>query len=71
MRIPRLLASQLLNAWATDSTSPRWRLELLADVCDKGYTGQTVAQAADLAAVGMDIGSGPKPANGFQVQPRR
>lgn len=38
---------------------------------DKGYTGATVAQAAQRAGVSVDIVSGPKPASGFRVQPRR
>ncbi len=37
---------------------------------DKGYTGQTVAESATQAGVSVEIGSGPKPADGFQVQPR-
>ena len=38
---------------------------------DKGYTGTTVAEAATKAGVSVDIVSGPKPASGFRVQPRR
>jgi transposase len=43
---------------------------------DKGYTGHTytghtVAESATQAGVSIDVVSGPKPANGFQVQPRR
>lgn len=38
---------------------------------DKGYTGTTVADAAQRAGVGVEIVSGPKPASGFRVQPRR
>ena len=38
---------------------------------DKGYTGPTVAHAADKAGVAIDIVSGPKPAGGFKVHPRR
>jgi transposase len=38
---------------------------------DKRYTGTTVAVAATKAGVSIDIVSGPKPASGFQVQPRR
>lgn len=39
--------------------------------CDKGYTGQTVADAAARAGVSIEVVSGPKPTNGFRVQPRR
>lgn len=38
---------------------------------DKGYTGATVAQGAQRAGVSVEVVSGPKPASGFQVQPRR
>jgi len=38
---------------------------------DKGHTGHTVAESATQAGVSIDVVSGPKPANGFQVQPRR
>lgn len=38
---------------------------------DKGYTGQAVAGSATQAGVSVEVVSGPKPANGFQVQPRR
>ena len=38
---------------------------------DKGYTGTTVVEAATNAGVSIDIVSGPKPAGGFHVQPRR
>jgi transposase len=38
---------------------------------DKRYTATTVAVAATKAGVSIDIVSGPKPASGFQVQPRR
>ena len=38
---------------------------------DKGYTGTTVTEAAAKAGISVDIVSGPKPANGFRVQPRR
>lgn len=38
---------------------------------DKGYTGATVRDAAAKAGVRIDIVSGPKPATGFPVQPRR
>jgi hypothetical protein len=38
---------------------------------DKGYTGSTVADAAAKAKVTIDVLSGPKPGNGFIVQPRR
>jgi transposase len=44
----------------------------IADVwADKGYTGTTVADVAAKAGVTVDIVSGPKPARGFTVQPRR
>jgi transposase len=38
---------------------------------DKGHTGATVAEAAQRAGVSVDTVSGPQPARGFQVQPRR
>jgi putative transposase len=38
---------------------------------DKGYTGRTVVEAPTKARVSIDIVSGPKPAGGFRVQPRR
>ena len=38
---------------------------------DKGYTGQAVAGSATQAGVSVEVVSGPKPATGFQVQPRR
>lgn len=38
---------------------------------DKGYTGQAVAQAARRHGVDVEVVSGPKPAGGFTVQPRR
>lgn len=38
---------------------------------DKGNTGQTVAKSATQAGISVEAVSGPKPANGFQVQPRR
>ncbi|MGB3285717.1 transposase [Mycolicibacter algericus] len=38
---------------------------------DKGYTGSAVAEAAQRADVSVDIVSGPNPASGFRVQPRR
>jgi transposase len=38
---------------------------------DKGYTGQAPALAATSAGVELEIVSGPKPASGFVVQPRR
>jgi transposase len=38
---------------------------------DNGYTGTTVTHAATNAGVAADIVSGPKPARGFIVQPRR
>lgn len=38
---------------------------------DKGYTGQAVTTAAAKASVTVDVASGPKPAHGFIVQPRR
>ncbi|ULN53419.1 transposase [Mycolicibacillus parakoreensis] len=37
---------------------------------DKGYTGATVAEAAERAGVSVDVVSGPKPVCGFRVQPR-
>lgn len=37
----------------------------------KGYTGPTVAEAATKAGASVEIVSGPKPASGFRVQPRR
>lgn len=39
--------------------------------CDKGYTGTTVAEAAQRAGVSVEIVSGPKPTSRFRVQPRR
>jgi len=38
---------------------------------DKGYTGQAVADAATRASIDLEVVSGPKPAGGFVVQPRR
>lgn len=38
---------------------------------DKGYTGPTVATAAQKAGIEDKIVSGPKPARGLVVQPRR
>lgn len=38
---------------------------------DKGYTGQTVADAAARASVSVEVVSRPKPDHGFIVQPRR
>ena len=38
---------------------------------DKGYTGQAPAEAAASAGIELDVISGPKPAGGFIVQPRR
>lgn len=38
---------------------------------DKGYTGPSVAAAAHKAGIEVEIVSGPKPARGFVVQPRR
>ena len=38
---------------------------------DKEYTGQATATAASSAGIELEIVSGPKPAGGFVVQPRR
>lgn len=38
---------------------------------DKGHTGPSVAAAAQKAGIEVEIVSGPKPARGFVVQPRR
>ena len=38
---------------------------------DKGYTGTAPAGAAAKAGIDLEIVSGPKPTNGFVVQPRR
>ena len=38
---------------------------------DKGYTGAAVASACQQAGVELEVVSGPKPAGGFTVQPRR
>jgi transposase len=38
---------------------------------DKGYTAQTVADAAARVGVNVEIVSGPKPGHGFTAQPRR
>jgi transposase len=38
---------------------------------DKGYTGQAPADAAATAGIELEIVSGPQPAGGFVVQPRR
>lgn len=38
---------------------------------DKGYTGRAVKGAATQVGVSVKVVSGPKPASGFQIQPRR
>ncbi|WP_082104304.1 transposase [Demequina soli] len=40
-------------------------------MADKGYTGQAPSEAATTAGIRLQIASGPKPAGGFIVQPRR
>ncbi|WP_157759651.1 hypothetical protein [Cellulosimicrobium cellulans] len=38
---------------------------------ENGYTGQAGTQAATKAGIELQIVSGPKPVDGFVVQPRR
>jgi len=59
----RAAFADLLTVCDTKTVTKVW--------ADKGYTGTTPAEAATAAGIKLDIVSGPKPADGFIVQPRR
>src|SRR5665647_167135 len=59
----RAAFADLLTACDTKTITKVW--------ADKGYTGTTPAEAATAAGIKPDIVSGPKPTDGFIVQPRR
>jgi len=59
----RTAFADLLTACDTKTVTKVW--------ADKGYTGTAPAEAAAKAGIDLDIVCGPKPTNGFVVQPRR
>jgi len=59
----RTAFADLLTTCDTKTVTKVW--------ADKGYTGTAPAEAATKAGIDLDIVSGPKPTNGFVVQPRR
>jgi len=59
----RAVFADLLTACDTKTVTKVW--------ADKGYTGTAPAEAAAKAGIDLEIVSGPKPTNGFVVQPRR
>ena len=59
----RAAFADLLTACDTKTITKVW--------ADKGYTGTAPAEAAAKAGIDLEIVSGPKPTNGFVVQPRR